>query len=69
LNSQQQGILQGILPKSTLLAFFGGNSPAISECFSEIPYAKEQGIFARVTGNYFAITGKNREFAHACYAQ
>jgi ribonuclease T2 len=31
----------------------------------EIPCAREQGIFAGRTGNFFAITGKNREFAWA----
>jgi hypothetical protein len=41
------------------------NSPSISEPCREIPYATEQGIFARVTGNFFAVTGKNREFAQS----
>jgi hypothetical protein len=42
--------------------FLRPNTLAISVPSIEIPYATEQGIFASLTGNFFAITGKSREF-------
>jgi hypothetical protein len=42
--------------------FFKQNSPAISIQCGQIPYAQEQGIFARRTGIFLPVTGNNREF-------
>jgi hypothetical protein len=46
---------------------FGGvlrsNSPAISAPFGEISDPTEQGLFPALTGNIFAATGNNRDFA------
>lgn len=38
-------------------AIFTPNRPANSMACSQIPYANEQGIFGRVSGNSFVITG------------
>jgi hypothetical protein len=46
-------------------AIFGQNIPAIPVSCSEIPYAGEQGIFSGLTGNFWLVTGNNREFAKA----